>query len=123
MAFFRKKTAPPAKPGTTATDAAAAATPVVSLVLADAALRAGETLVRRGIERGLLKGQKAPTGRVIRGRTVTETIIGTVLVHVARRSVPGAIVIGCGMVARSVINHRRARAAKAAETRPDKIGK
>ena len=115
MAFFKRKQ-PPDK--TVASDKQALSppplSPIVTLIVADLAVRAGDRLVRRGIERGLLDGKPAQTGRVIRGRTLTETVIGTVLAEVARRSVPGAIMGGGGLIAQALRDRRLAKkAAKA----------
>jgi len=90
--------------------AESAATSVATIVLADVALRAGSALVRRGIEHGLLHGKPAPGGRVVHGLTVKETVVGTVLAAVARRSVPGAILVGGGLIAKMLIDHYRAKA-------------
>jgi hypothetical protein len=117
MALFGKKRAPP--PAASAPPPAASAppllNPVVGMIVADVALRAGQNLVRRSLERGLMKGQAIPTtkpGHVIRGRTLTETVVGTVLAEVARRSVPGAILVGGGLVAKTLRDRARARHAK-----------
>jgi hypothetical protein len=92
----------------------ASAAPVIALIVADVALRAGETALRQGIERGLLEGKAVP-GRVIRGRTFKETVIGTILAEVARRSVPGAILVGGGLIAKVLSDRRKGKAdAKAA---------
>jgi hypothetical protein len=120
MAFFKRKQPAP-KPETGAKSAIA---PVVTLIAADLALRLGDRLLRRGVERGLLKGQKAPSGRVIHGPDFRATVIGTVAAAVARRSVPGAILVGGGLIAKALRDRRRERlaAAKAAsaEQDPDK---
>ncbi len=84
--------------------------PIVAVIAADLALRAGQDLVRRGVEQGLLKGKTASTGRVIRGNTIKETLIGTMLAEVARRSVPGAILVGGGLIAKVLHDRRLAKA-------------
>ena len=120
MAFFKRRSPPePVAKAADAKDDAAtdlAATSekpelsaIATLIVADLAVRAGDRLVRRGIERGLLGGKPAQTGRVIRGRTLKETVIGTVLAEIARRSVPGAIVVGGGLIAQALRDRRRAR--------------
>ena len=116
MPFFkRKQSSDKTEPGPTAVPTAGLS-PIVTLIVADLAVRTGDRLVRRGIERGLLNGKPAQTGRVIRGRTLKETVIGTVLAEVARRSVPGAILVGGGLIAQALRDRRLAR--KAAKT-PD----
>jgi hypothetical protein len=117
MAFFKRKQ-PPEK---TADGDQAALSPIVTLIVADLAVRAGDRLVRRGVERGLLGGKPAQIGRVIRGRTLKETLIGTVLAEVARRSVPGAILVGGGLIAQAMRDRRLAKSrAKAALPKPDR---
>jgi hypothetical protein len=108
MALFRKKTAK--TPAPAAPDLATIA-PVVSLIVADIALRAGGIVLRRSVEMGLLNGKAVP-GRVIRGRTLKETVIGTVLAAVARRSVPGAILVGGGLLAKMMSDQKRANRQK-----------
>jgi len=113
MALFGKKT------GTTEAQAhpeptpePASLAPIVSLIIAEVAVSAGDTLLRRGVERGLLNGKPVP-GRVIRGRTFKETVIGTVLAEVARRSVPGAILVGGGLIAKILSDRRKTKRAEA----------
>ncbi len=111
MAFFGRKAAKPEK---SVAAPANVAKPVISLILADIAVRAGGAMLRQSIERNVMKGKTAQ-GRLVRGRTLTETVVGTVLIAVARRSVPGAILIGGGMLAKSLSDRRRARMAGAAK--------
>lgn len=89
--------------------------PMTNLILADIALRAGSVLLRRGVEKGLvgtsLGTKKA--GRIIKGRTMIQTMVGTALARVAISSVPGAIVVGGGLVAKSLYDRNRARKAEA----------
>jgi len=108
MALFRKRAAKAKAPDAHNLETI---TPVVSLIVADVALRAGGTLLRRSVELGLLKGKAVP-GRLIRGRTIKETLIGTALATVARRSVPGAILVGGGLLAKTISDRRRAKRQK-----------
>lgn len=91
--------------------------PMTNLILADIALRAGGALLRRGVEKGLvgtaLGNKKA--GRIIKGRTMVQTLVGTALARVATRSVPGAIVVGGALVAKSLYDRKRQRKAAGAE--------
>ena len=88
---------------------------MTNLILADIALRAGGALLRRGVERGLLgnKTGAARAKKIIRGRTMGETLIGTALARVATRSVPGAIVVGGGLLAKTLYDRRHGKSAKA----------
>lgn len=86
--------------------------PVANLVLADVALRSGGAILRRAVEKGLLTPRmgKAGAEQRIKSRSVTETLVSTALARVATRSVPGAIVIGGGMLAKMLYDNRKARA-------------
>ncbi|MDP3549379.1 MAG: hypothetical protein Q8R81_03175 [Novosphingobium sp.] len=89
--------------------------PMTNLILADIALRAGGALLRRGVEKGLVGGAMGATkaGRIIKGRSMMQTLVGTALARVATRSVPGAIVVGGGLVAKSLYDRNQKRKAKA----------
>lgn len=113
MGLFRKRKvakapakAPANRPA--ADEAPPVLSPVTSLIIGDMAMRAGQALLRRGVETGVLHGAKAKGGRLIRGRTLRETLIGTALAQVARSSVPGAILVGGGIVAKALRDRRRA---------------
>lgn len=85
--------------------------PMTNLILADVALRAGGALLRRSVEKGLIGtqiGQKK-AGRVIRGRSMMQTLVGTALARLATRSVPGAIVVGGTLVAKSLYDRKQRR--------------
>lgn len=87
--------------------------PRTNLIIADIALRGGGMLLRRSVERGLL-GLRYPQDkakRIVKGRSIKQTLIGTALARVATTSVPGALVIGGGMLARALYDRRRGQAA------------
>lgn len=90
--------------------------PMTNLILADIALRTGGALLRRGVEKGLIGTRLGSTkaGRVIKGRSMMQTLVGTAIARVATRSVPGAIVVGGGLLAKTLYDRRRSRKAKAA---------
>lgn len=87
--------------------------PMTNLVLADIALRGGGALLRRAVEASLL-GKAVGAGKakkIIKGRTMGQTLVGTALARIATRSVPGAIVIGGGMLAKTLYDRRREKQA------------
>lgn len=90
--------------------------PMTNLILADVALRTGGALLRRGVEKGLIGSKlgSKKAGRVIQGRTMMQTLVGTAIARVATRSVPGAIVVGGGLLAKTLYDRRRSRTAEAA---------
>ena len=118
MALFKRKkiSAGVAKTGADAADKAALSpNPMTNILLADIALRAGGALLKRGVERGVM-GQKLgakKAARVIKGRSMTQTLIGTALARMATRSVPGAIVVGGGLLAKTLYDRRKGKAARA----------
>ena len=88
-----------------------ASNPVSNLVLADLALRGGGELLRHVVERAFLTPQvgKERAARHVKSRTMGQTLLSTALARVATRSVPGAIVVGGGMLAKTLYDRRRAR--------------
>jgi len=90
--------------------------PVANIVLADIALRGGGMLLRRAVEKGILtiRYDHGRAKRLIKDRTLGQTLVSTALAKVATRSVPGAIVIGGGLVAKALFDR-----AKRNEQKPD----
>lgn len=95
--------------------------PMTNMILADIALRSGGALLRRAVETGLLgaaigkAGKKAAAktkaGKVIKGRSMTQTLVGTAIARIATRSVPGAIVVGGGLLAKTLYDRRKGKQA------------
>jgi hypothetical protein len=90
--------------------------PATNLILADIALRGGGRLLRNAVERTLL-GVKYPDGKardIVKGRTMVQTLVGTAVARLATRSIPGALIVGGGLLAKTLYDrskdHREARA-------------
>lgn len=115
MGWFGNKAKPAKKAAGKLAGSGAAITPLVTLIAADVALRAGQALVRRSIERGMLKDKRPIPRQFVHGGTIGQTMVSTMLAQVARRSVPGAIVVGGGLLAKALRDRRRARAAATAD--------
>lgn len=85
--------------------------PMTNLILTDIALRAGAVLLRRGVEKGLvgsaLGARKA--GNIVKGRSIFQTLVGSAIARVATRSVPGAIIVGGSLVAKSLYDRNKQR--------------
>lgn len=92
--------------------------PMTTVILADIALRAGGALLRRGVETGLLgrKFGSKTAGNIVKGRSLTGTLVGTALARIATRSVPGAIVVGGGLLAKTLYDRRHVEVQKAKGT-------
>jgi hypothetical protein len=88
--------------------------PKTNLILADIALRGGAMLVRQGLERGLLGKRYAPdkARQILKGRTIGESIAGSAAARLALGSVPGAIIVGGGLLAKTLYDLRKGKTAK-----------
>jgi hypothetical protein len=88
--------------------------PHTNLLIADVALRGGTLLARRVVERGLLGSKYAPrkAKAILRGRTFGETLVHSAIARVAMRSVPGAIIVGGGLIAKTLYDRTRSHQAR-----------
>ena len=75
------KNAPPVSPN-----------PMTNLILTDLLLRTGGQLMRRTVEHALLQTRydKNKAKNIIKGRSLTQTLVATAIARMATRSVPGA---------------------------------
>jgi hypothetical protein len=85
--------------------------PATNLAIADIALRGGAALVRNAVEKKFLGRSMSPrkAARLIKGRSMTESLIHGALARVALRSVPGAILVGGALVAKTLYDRGKAR--------------
>jgi len=100
----RRKKASPAK--------RAVRNPLLRVMTADMVLRAGSYLLRQGVRHGLVRGRtadKVPD----HPPTMTTRVVTAAASAVATRSVPGALLIGSGLVLRTL--YRRGLARRAAQ--------
>ena len=91
--------------------------PMTNLIIADLALRGGGQLLRRAVERTLLgvTYSRADAKNLVKGRTMAQSLIGTAIARIATRSVPGAIVVGGGLLAKTLYDRRRGKGAARAD--------
>jgi hypothetical protein len=91
--------------------------PMTNLIIADLALRGGGQLLRHAVERTLLGAaySKADAKNLVKGRTMAQTLIGTAVARIAMRSVPGAIVVGGSLLAKTLYDRRRGKGAAKAD--------
>lgn len=85
--------------------------PATNFILADIAIRAGTYLARRGVEKGLLANRygRDTAHHIVANKTLGQTLISLALARVATKSVPGAIVVGGGAVAKALLDRRKNR--------------
>lgn len=91
--------------------------PMTNLIIADVALRGGGRLLRHVVERTLL-GVKYPPDKardIIKGRSMAQSLVGTAVARVATRSVPGALLVGGGLIAKALYDRSQKRSKAAAE--------
>ena len=94
--------------------------PMTNLLIADLALRGGGQLLRHAIERTVLGAKFTPdkAKKIVKGRSMVQTLLGTAAARIATRSVPGAIVVGGGLLAKALYDRREGkRAARASGVR------
>lgn len=89
--------------------------PVTNLIIADVAMRGGGRLLRHLVETTVL-GIKYPPDKardIVKGRSMAQTLLGTAVARIATRSVPGALLVGGGLLAKTLydrsISRRKAR--------------
>ncbi len=87
------------------------ANPATNLILADIAIRAGTYLARRGVEKQLLAGRygKDTAHDIVRNRSLRQSLASFMLASVATRSLPGAILVGGGAIAKTLLDRRKSR--------------
>jgi hypothetical protein len=87
--------------------------PGTNLLIADLALRGGALLARRGLERSLLGRRYAPekARKIIKGRSMGEVLLSAAVSRLAMGSVPGAILVGGGLLAKTLYDRRKGKAA------------
>lgn len=85
--------------------------PKTNFILADAAFRAVGYLARRSVERGLLAGRYGDrtATAIVRKKTVSQSLISLLLARVATTSVPGAMLVGGGALAKTLLDRRKGR--------------
>jgi len=99
---------PPAK-------AAAAPRPedATSWLMADLVMRGGTLLLNKGIERGFPRSSQGKGQAVKAPKSLNfgQKLMHGAIVRLATRSVPGAILVGGGLLAKTLHDRRKARAA------------
>ncbi len=90
--------------------------PLTNLVIADVALRGGGRLLRHAIEQVVLGTKYAPdkAKNIVKGRSMTQSLVGTAVARIATRSVPGAILVGGALLAKTLFDRAKNPAHEAA---------
>ncbi len=95
--------------------------PMTNIIFADIALRSGGQLLRHAVERAMLGTRYAPgkAKKIVAGRSMTETLVGTAIARIATRSIPGALIVGGGMLAKALYDRRKSSVVAKAEGEAD----
>ena len=95
--------------------------PMTNLLLTDLVLRGGGQIMRHAVERTLLgtRYSKDKAKNIVKGRSMVQTIVGTALARIATRSVPGAILVGGGVIAKTLYDRSKGKAAAEAKGAKD----
>lgn len=85
--------------------------PATNLLVADIGLRVASRLFRRTVEKGLVQLKFPPekASEVIEGRSLGQTLISAGLARVATRSIPGALLVTGGIIAKSILDRSLSR--------------
>lgn len=95
------------------------ANPMTNLIVVDLVLKAGTRVVRHALERGVLGTKYSPdkAKAIVKSRSMTQTLVGTAVARIATGSVPGALVVGGALLAKSLYDMRKGRQAAEIEGR------
>ena len=82
-----------------------------NLVIQDIALRAGGRLVRHTLEKGMLRGRYGGAGAkaIVENRSMVHIFVTGMLARYATRSLPGALLVGGGLVAKTLYDRSQAK--------------
>lgn len=91
--------------------------PMTNLIIADVALRGGGRLLRHIVERTLLGVKYTPEKArdIVKGRSMAQSLVGTAVARIATRSVPGALLVGGGLLAKALYDRSQKRSKARAE--------
>jgi hypothetical protein len=80
--------------------------PATNLLIADVALQGATLLFRRIAQKGLLQLRFDPdkAKEIVQGRTLVQSAISYAAGRAATRSVPGLLIVGTGLVAKTILD-------------------
>jgi hypothetical protein len=85
--------------------------PATNLLIADVVLRGLSRLVRGNIEKNMLRAQYEPeeAKRILKGRTLGQRAMQLTASRVAMRSIPGALLVTGGLLAKAMFDRSRSK--------------
>lgn len=93
--------------------------PATNIIMADVAMRAGSYVLRSAVEKGFLRGRygKDTASQIVSNKSLKKSLASFALAKLATRSLPGAVIVGGGMVAKTLFDRGRSRRAQRAGDR------
>src|SRR6476659_8302025 len=78
--------------------------PATNLIIQDIAMRAGGRLMRHTFEKGMLRGRYGGSGAkaIVENRSLANTLVSGLLARAATRSLPGAVIVGGGLIIKTL---------------------
>ena len=85
--------------------------PATNLLIASVGLRMASQFARRSMEKGLLRMRFQPetAHQIVAGRSMGQTLITATLARIATRSIPGALLVTGGLLAKSILDRSLSR--------------
>lgn len=85
--------------------------PATNLLIATVAMRGASMLLRRGMERGLLRSRYEPSTAedIIRGRSLGQTVMAATVARVATGSIPGLVAVTGALFLKAAYERGRER--------------
>lgn len=85
--------------------------PATNLIIHDVLLRAGGRLMRTTLEKGLLANRygKQSAKKMVDNRSMTMALASYAVSRFATRSIPGALIVGTGLAAKTLFDRRQSR--------------
>ena len=84
--------------------------PATNLIIHDVALRAGGRLMRHALEKGLLRNRYGRSAKdMIENRSLVQALASYAVARMATRSLPGAVIVGGGLLAKTLFDRGRSR--------------
>ena len=94
-----------------------------SLMLADIAMRLGTSVLRKGVERTFLRGRygKEAARELVQNRNLGRTAASMIVAKIGSKSLPGAALVGTGLVVKLLFDRSAARRDARKRARQDAI--
>ena len=85
--------------------------PATNLLLADVIVRMGSYVMRYGVERAFLSKRygKSTAKDIVKGRSIPQSLVAVAIAKLGVRSLPGAALVGAGLVAKTLFDRSQSR--------------